>query len=71
MFVMMQLRLMTILLKGEDSNFQFDGDFDSVEDASESMSDEDEDDGAGRQVVIDQSPYRFMNGNDGMGMLFC
>jgi hypothetical protein len=34
---------------------------------SESMSDEEEEDGQRSQVVIDQSPYRFMNGNDGMG----
>lgn len=50
--------------QGDDSNFNFERDFESMEELSESMSDEEEE----TQVIVDQSPYRFMNGNDGKGM---
>ncbi|XP_060603934.1 MBT domain-containing protein 1-like isoform X1 [Ruditapes philippinarum] len=53
-------------VEGEESTYQFERDFESLEEMSESMSDEEEEDGQRSQVVIDQSPYRFMNGNDGM-----
>ncbi|XP_052228167.1 MBT domain-containing protein 1-like isoform X1 [Dreissena polymorpha] len=45
-------------VEGEDSNLQYDSmdDYDEEESESEDAS----------QVVVDQSPYRFMNGNDGM-----
>lgn len=56
-----------LFFQGEESNFRFDRDFESMEELSESMSDEDEEEQS--QVIVDQSPYRFMNGNDGMGML--
>jgi len=51
------------VFKGEDSNYHFDRDFESMEELSESMSDDEEE----PQVIVDQSPYRFMNGNDGKG----
>lgn len=51
------------MFQGEDSNFHLDRDFESMEELSESMSDDEEE----TQVIVDQSPYRFMNGNDGMG----
>lgn len=37
-----------------------------MDELSESLSD-DEEEAPGSHVTIDQSPYRFMNGNDGMG----
>ncbi|XP_052794901.1 MBT domain-containing protein 1-like isoform X2 [Mya arenaria] len=48
-------------IEGEDSNFQFD----SMEDSEESESNEEEEEDSS-QVIVDQSPYRFMNGTDGM-----
>lgn len=53
-------------VEGEEPTYQFERDFESLEEMSESMSDEEEEDGHNSQVVVDQSPYRFMNGNDGM-----
>ena len=50
------------MLQGDDSNFHFD----SLEDSEESESNEDEEEDDSSQVIVDQSPYRFMNGNDGM-----
>jgi len=50
----------------DSSNVEFDGDMESLEELSESMSDDDEDDSQMNQASVDQSPYRFMNGNDGM-----
>lgn len=53
---------------GDDYNFQFDENLDSYEEYSESQSDDEEDSRENYPDIntLEQSPYRFMNGKDGM-----
>ena len=55
--------------EGDDYNFQFDDNFDSYEEMSDSQSDDGDDSQQENypNTTLEQSPYRFMNGKDGMG----
>ena len=55
--------------EGDDYNFQFDDNFDSYEEMSDSQSDNGDDSQQENypNTTLEQSPYRFMNGKDGMG----